>query len=80
MRTIGSLPSFRFSRNPRLSFLALLLVFYAAYQTAQLVLAGDLSTLTMAGMFFVGCAIVIAILNDWRRGFRSRAMGSMDGT
>lgn len=68
MRMIGSLPSFRFSRNPGLSFLALLLVFYAAYQTAQLVLAGDLSTLTMACMFFVGCAIVIAILNDWRRG------------
>lgn len=68
MRMIGSLPSFRFSRNPGLSFLALLLVFYVAYQTAQLVLAGDLSTLTMAGMFFVGCAIVVAILNDWRRG------------
>jgi len=68
MRMIGSMPAFRFSRSPGLSFVALLVVFYLAYQTALLVLQGDLGTLTMAGMFFIGCAIVIAILNDWRRG------------
>jgi hypothetical protein len=68
MRMIGSIPALRFSRSPSLSLLALLVVFYLAYQSAELVLRGDISTLTMAGMFFVGCAVVVAILNDWRRG------------
>lgn len=68
MRMIGSMPSFRFSRNPGLAFLALLAIFYLAYQSAQLVLAGDVNTLVMASIFLVGCAIVVAILNDWQRG------------
>ena len=41
---------------------------YGAYQAAQAILADDLSTLAYAAMFFVGGAVVIAILNDWRRG------------
>lgn len=68
MRMIGSLPSFRFSRSPGLSLIGLLVVFWLAYQAAQLVLVGAVSTLVMTGMVFVASAIVIAILNDWRRG------------
>jgi len=68
MRMIGSLPSFRFSRSPALTLIGFLVVIWLAYETAQLVLAGDLNTIIMSGMVFVGCAIVIAILNDWRRG------------
>ena len=68
MRMIGSLPSLRFARNPGLGLLALLVVFCLAYQAAQLVIQGDVNALVMAGMFFIGCAIVVAILNDWRRG------------
>jgi hypothetical protein len=68
MRMIGSVPSFRFSRNPGLALVALLVVLLGAYQVAQLILADDLETIFMAGLIFVGGAIVVAILNDWRRG------------
>lgn len=68
MRMIGSLPAFRFSRSPGLTLLAFIGVLCMAYEAAQLVLEGDLSTLVMAGMAVVGLAIVVAILNDWRRG------------
>jgi hypothetical protein len=68
MRLIGSLPTFRYSRSPGLAFIGVLAVFFLAYQSAQLVIQGDINTLIMAGLFFVGCAIVVAILNDWRRG------------
>ena len=68
MRMIGSLPSFRFSRSPGLTFIAFVGVLCLAYEAAQLVIEGDVSTLVMSGMVFVGLAIVVAILNDWRRG------------
>ena len=68
MRMIGSLPSFRFSRSPGLTLVAFGVVLLLAYEAAQLVLEGDISTLVMCGMAFVGLAVVVAILNDWRRG------------
>jgi hypothetical protein len=68
VRMIGSMPSFRFSRSPGLTLIAFIGVLFLAYQAGQLVLEGDLSTLVMFGMACVGLAIVVAILNDWRRG------------
>ncbi len=68
MRMIGSMPSFRFSRSPGLTLVAFLGVLCAAYEAADLILEGDVSSLVMSGMAFVGLAIVVAILNDWRRG------------
>src|SRR5258707_2058804 len=65
---IGSMPSFRFSRSPGLTLVAFLGVLCAAYEAADLILEGDVSSLVMSGMAFVGLAIVVAILNDWRRG------------
>src|SRR5258708_3863225 len=65
---IGSLPSFRFSRSPGLTLAAFVGVLFLAYEVAQLVLEGDISALVMSGMGFVGLAVVVAILNDWRRG------------
>ena len=68
MRMIGSLPSFRFSRSPALTLIAFLGVLCLAYEVAQLVLEDDIRILVMAALVFVGLAIVVAILNDWRRG------------
>ena len=68
MRMIGSLPSFRFSRSPGLTLIAFIGVLCLAYEVAQLVLEGDTSALVISGLVFVGLAIVVAILNDWRRG------------
>src|ERR1700675_3318044 len=68
MRMIGSMPSFRFSRSPALTLIAFIGVLCLAYESAQLVLEGNLRMLVVSGMVFVGVVIVVAILNDWRRG------------
>jgi hypothetical protein len=44
------------------------LVIFSAYKAAEAILANDLTSLAYAGLLFVGGAVVIAILNDWRRG------------
>ena len=49
-----------------LGFLVLFVV--AAYKAAGFVIADDMTGLAFVGMAFVVCAIVIAILNDWRKG------------
>ena len=68
MKMIGTLPTFRSPRKPLVAFGFFVLVTYGAYQVAEAILADDLTTLTYTAMFFVGSAVVIAILNDWRRG------------
>jgi hypothetical protein len=68
MKTLGTLPSLRSSRNPLVSFGLAVVVIFAAYQAAQLVLAGEISTLMFVTLIFVSIAVMIAILNDWRRG------------
>lgn len=45
-----------------------LVVLYAAYRASGYVLANDLTTLELIAVAFVGGAVVVAILNDWRRG------------
>ena len=40
----------------------------AAYETARLVLAGDTIGLSLVAMAAVLCILVVAILNDWRKG------------
>ncbi|HKW61457.1 MAG TPA: hypothetical protein VJN89_02835 [Candidatus Acidoferrum sp.] len=40
----------------------------AAYETARLVLAGDTTGLALVAMAAVLCILVVAILNDWRKG------------
>jgi hypothetical protein len=65
MKIIGTLPTLRRSRNLLVAFGLILLV---AYGAAEAILANDLSTMAYAAMFFVGGAVVIAVLKDWRRG------------
>ena len=68
MRTPGELRSFGVSRNLLISFGLLIVALFASYKAAQAILAGDLTSLAYAAILFVGGAVVIAILNDWRRG------------
>ena len=68
MRMIGSLPSFRYSRSPGLTLIGLGIVLILAYEAAQLILEGNISTLILSAMVFVGLAVVVAVLNNWRRG------------
>ena len=68
MRLPRTFPTLRSSRNPLVTFGLIFLVVYAAYESAQIILADDLPTLAYVAIVFFGGAVVIAILNDWRRG------------
>src|SRR5271165_5939186 len=68
MRTLGTLPSLRVSRNPLVTFGLFAVVIFAAYKTAEAILADDLTSLAFVAIIILGGAVVIAILNDWRRG------------
>ena len=68
MRPPGALPSLRSSRNPLVAFGLLALVVLAAYKASEAIIANDLNSLAYAAILIAGGAVVIAILNDWRRG------------
>src|SRR5207244_9051887 len=51
-----------------ISFCVLVAGALGAYQLAQYVISGDFAGLAYAGMAFLGGAIVIGILNNWRHG------------
>jgi hypothetical protein len=55
-------------RNPLVILAFLLLFVVAAYKSANYVIAGDMTGLAFVALAFVGAAIVIAILNNWRNG------------
>jgi hypothetical protein len=69
MRALGGLRSLGTSRNnPLITIGTFLVVVCLGYKTAQYILADDLTTLELIGIVFAGGAVVVAILNDWRRG------------
>lgn len=68
MRTFATFPSLRVARNPLVTLFIFVFVIYLGYKAAEAILANDLSSLIYAGMFLVGGAVCIALLNDWRRG------------
>jgi len=68
MRNSFSLPSNSFRRGRLISFCVLVAGTLGAYQLAQYVISGDFAGLAYAGMAFLGGAIVIGILNNWRHG------------
>jgi len=56
-------------RRSPLVVLGFLLVFViASYKSASYVIAGDMTGLAIVALAFVGCAFIVAILNDWRNG------------
>jgi hypothetical protein len=68
MRTLWTLPSVGVSRNLLVAFGFFAVAIIAAYETAEAILADDLSSLAFAAVLLVGGAVIVAILNDWRRG------------
>jgi hypothetical protein len=68
MRVLGTLPSLRTSRNPLVAFGLFVVVIFAAYSAAGAIIADDINSLAFAALLFVGGAVAVAILNDWRRG------------
>lgn len=66
---IPALASFGNFRRRPLVMLAFLLFFVAAVgKTANYVIAGDMTGLGLVALAFVGCALVIAMLSNWRNG------------
>ena len=55
-------------RNPLIVFGFLLLFVVAAYKTAGFILAGNMTDLALVAIAVAMCALVVAILNDWRKG------------
>jgi hypothetical protein len=55
-------------RNPLIALGFVILFVVAAYKAAGFVIADDMTGLAFVGMAFVVCALVVAILNDWRKG------------
>jgi hypothetical protein len=62
-----TLPS-NLRRSPLIVLGFLVFLVLAAYKAAAYVLAGDMAGLAYVAMAFLGCAFVVAILNNWRRG------------
>lgn len=66
---IASSPSLgQFRRRPLIAFGFLIVGAFAAYETSQYVINNDITGLAYAALCFVGGAVTIAILNDWRNG------------
>src|SRR6266704_7040452 len=55
-------------RSPLVVLGFVLLFALAAYGAARFIIADDLQGLVFVAMAFVVCALVIAILHDWRKG------------
>ena len=68
MRRLGILPSPGVSRNLLVAFGLFAVVIIVAYESAKAIVADDLTSLAFAAVLLVGGAVVVAILNDWRRG------------
>ena len=68
MRTLGTLSSLRISRNPVVALAWSVVAIFAAYEAAEAILADDMTSLAFAALLFIGGAVFVAILNDWRRG------------
>src|SRR4029077_7040740 len=64
--TTGTPGSFR--RSPLIALGFLIFFVVAAWKTANYVIAGDMTSLALVALAFVGCAIALAILNNWRNG------------
>src|SRR5467141_1229208 len=66
---VPALPSFEKMRRSPLVVLGFLIIFaVAAYQSANYVIAEDMTGLAFVALAFVGCAFIVAMLNNWRNG------------
>jgi len=68
MRTLGTLSALKTSRNPLVPLGLFAVVIFVAYEAAGAILANDLTGLAYDGILLAAGVVVVAILNDWRRG------------
>jgi hypothetical protein len=68
MRLASPIRSGIVQRGPLLLFGTLMVGAFAAYESAQYVINGDITGLAYAAMCILGGAVVVAILHNWRNG------------
>jgi hypothetical protein len=68
MRVLGTLASRRTSRNPLVAFGLFVAVIFAAFMAAGAIIGNDIKNLAVAALLIVAGAVVVLVLNDWRRG------------
>jgi len=68
VRVAGQILPGNLRQSPLVALAFLILFVAAAYEAAGYVLAGNMAGLAYIAMAVVICALVIAVLNDWRRG------------
>jgi hypothetical protein len=66
---VPALTGFEKMRRSPLIVLGFLIIFaVAAYKSANYVIADDMTGLSFVALAFVGCAFIVAMLNNWRNG------------
>jgi len=55
-------------RSPLVALGFLTIFVVAVYKSANYVIAGDMTSLAFIALAFVGCAFIVAMLNNWRNG------------
>src|SRR5216683_2878052 len=66
---VPTLTGFEKMRRSPLVVLGFLIIFaVAAYKSANYVIADDMTGLSFVALAFVGCAFIVAMLNNWRNG------------
>jgi hypothetical protein len=68
MRVISSMRSGKFGSNPLAGVAFLVLAGGLAFAASNYLVRNDMTNLAYVGMAFVGCVVIIAILNNWRNG------------
>jgi hypothetical protein len=64
----GPLSSLQATRNPIVSLGTAALILAAAYYAADAIINNDPNSLAYLALVFLGGSVVVAVLNDWRRG------------
>jgi hypothetical protein len=66
---VPALTGLEITRRSPLVILGFLIIFVlAAYKSANYVITGDMTGLAFVALAFVGCAFIVAMLNNWRNG------------
>jgi hypothetical protein len=68
MRVLGTLQSLKTSRNPLVAFGLFVVMIFAAYMAAEAIIADYINGVVFAALLLLAGAVVVAVLNDWRRG------------
>jgi hypothetical protein len=68
MRSLVNAIPGQFRRGPLFAVGFLIFALVLAYEVSGYIIANDINSLALAALAFIACAIIVAILNNWRQG------------